>query len=128
MPKNLFTATYAERKTFFPFGKGQIIAFLNEEEVPNWVQDNAPEGAAPVTGYRYTGERKDGGTVLPCEDSTDYGHVTNAIIRSRYTQSEELAIHRHYVSSFEDYQDEWAEYNGFCEMAKTMAKRWLGIA
>ena len=126
MPQN-FTATYAEKKTFFPFGKNQIIGFLNETVVENWVQENAPEGAEPITGYSYTGPRKDGGTLLPCDNPEDYGCVTNAIIRSKYTESEELAIHRHYVSSFEDYETEWNEYNAFCEAAKVMAKQWLGI-
>ena len=126
MPQN-FTATYAEQKTFFPFGKNQIIGFLNETIIENWVQDNAPEGAEPITGYSYKGTRKDGGTLLPCEDPQDYGCVTNAIIRSKYTESEELAIHRHYVNSFEGHEEEWEAYNQFCEAAKLLAKEWLGI-
>lgn len=126
MPQN-FTATYAEKKTFFPFGKNQIIGFLNETVVENWVQDNAPEGAEPITGYRYTGNRKDGGTLLPCDDHQDYGCVTNAIIRSKYTESEELAIHRHYVNSYQEHEAEWMEYNQFCEAAKLLAKKWLGV-
>lgn len=127
MPQTVFTATYAEKKTFFPFGENQIIGFLGETVVPNWIQDNAPEGAEPITGYSYTGPRKDGGTLMPCDNPEDYGSVTNAIIRSKYSESEELAIHRHYVSSFEDYETEWNEYNAFCEAAKVMAKQWLGI-
>ncbi len=125
---NKITVIYAEPKTFFPFGDGMIIGFLDEALVENWKQDNAPEDAAPITGYSYSGTRDDGGTLLPCEDPSDYGCLTNAIIRSRYSQSEELAIHRHYVSSYEDYQDEWNDYNAFCESAKILAKRWLGIA
>ena len=126
MPQN-FTATYAEKKTFFPFGKNQIIGFLNETVVENWVQENAPEGAEPITGYSYTGPRKDGGTLLPCDNPEDYGCVTNAIIRSKYTESEELAIHRHYVNSFEGHEEEWEAYNQFCEASKLLAKEWLGI-
>lgn len=122
-----FTATYAEKKTFFPFGKNQIIGFLNETVVENWVQENAPEGAEPITGYSYTGPRKDGGTLLPCDNPEDYGCVTNAIIRSKYTESEELAIHRHYVNSFEGHEKEWEAYDQFCEASKLLAKEWLGI-
>ena len=127
MPQ-MFQATYAEKKTFFPFGENMIIGFLGETVVENWKQDNAPEDAPAITGYSYTGPRTDGGTLLPCSDPTDYGCVTNAIIRSRYSESEELAIHRHYVSSFEDYENEWREYNEFCEQAKLQAKQWLGLS
>ena len=126
MPQN-FTVTYAEKKTFFPFGKNQIIGFLNETVVENWVQKNAPEGAEPITGYSYTGPRKDGGTLLPCDNPEDYGCVTNAIIRSKFTESEELAIHRHYVNSFEGHEKEWEAYDQFCEASKLLAKEWLGI-
>lgn len=123
----MITVTYAEKKTFFPYGSAQIIGFLGETIVENWHQDNAPEDAPAITGYSYTGTRKDGGTLLPCENPADYGCVTNAIIRSRYSESDELAIHRHYVNSFEEYQQEWEEYNGFCEAAKLLAKKWLNI-
>lgn len=126
MPQT-FTATYAEKKTFFPFGDNQIIGFFGEAEVPNWIQDNAPEGAEPITGYSYTGPRKDGGTLLSCDNPEDYGCVTNAIIRSKYSESEEMAIHRHYQNEIETYEQEWLEYNTFCENAKTLAKSWLGI-
>jgi hypothetical protein len=127
MEKQKISATYAERRTFFPFGDKQIIGFLGETVVENWMQPNAPEDAAPITGYQYEGTRQDGGTLMPCDDPSDYGCVTNAIIRSRYSESEELAIHRHYVNSFEEHQDEWNEYNQFCEEAKVIARRWLGI-
>ena len=126
MPQN-FTAIYAEKKTFFPFGNKQIIGFLNEAVVENWKQDNTPEDAPAITGFSYTGPREDGGTLLPCDDPQDYGCVTNAIIRSRYTESEELAIHRHYVNSFQGHEEEWEEYNQFCEAAKLLAKNWLGL-
>lgn len=127
MNKPTFTATYAEQKTFFPFGDGTIIGFLGETIVENWKQPNAPEDAEPLTGYSYTGTRKDGGTLMPCDNPQDYGQLTNAIIRSKYSESEEMAIHRHYANSNEDYQQEWLEYNRFCEDAKVLAKLWLGI-
>ena len=64
MEIQMHVATYAEPKTFFPFGDNKIVAFLNEETVENWKQDNTPEDAPAITGYRYTGPRKDGGTLL----------------------------------------------------------------
>ena len=120
--------TYAQPMTFFPFGEGQIVGFLNQEIVENWKQPNAPEDAAPIEGYSYTGPREDGGTLLPCKDPSDYGCLANAIIRSKFSESDEMAIHRHFVGNKELYADEWNAYNRFCEDAKAKAKQWLGIS
>lgn len=120
-------AVYAEKKTFFPYGEKKIIAFFNEEVVENWKQVNAPEDAPAITGYGYSGPRRDGGTELECQDPGDYGCLTDAIISSRYSKSEEMAIHRHYQNDIEKYEEEWLEYNQFCEGAKALAKKWLGI-
>ena len=127
MPQTNFTATYAEKKTFFPYGENQIIGFLNEAVVPNWKQEGAPEDAPAITGYSYTGPRKDGGTLLPCDNPDDYGCLTDAIICSKYSKSEEMAFHRHYLNNIETYEEEWLEYNKFCEAAKLLARKWLGI-
>ena len=121
------TVVYAEKKTFFPFGEGHIIGFLGETVVPNWNQPGAPEDAPAITGYSYTGPRSDGGTLMPCDNPESYGDVTNAIIRSKYSISDEMAIHRHHSNSFEEYETEWNEYNAFCEQAKVLAKQWLGM-
>lgn len=121
------TVIYPEKKTFFPLGKNQIIAFLNEKTIENWQQPNSPEGAEPITGYCYSGTRKDGGTVLPCENASDYGCLVNAIIRSRFSLSEEMAMNRHFNNSPEEYAQEWEDYSNFCEAAKLKAKEWLGI-
>lgn len=123
----LNTCTYANRLTFFPFDKNQILAYLNEEVVENWKQPGAPEDAPAITGYSYTGPNDDGGTLLPCDDPNDYGCLVNAIIRSKYSLSDELAIQRHYTNSFEKYQEEWEVYNAFCETAKSIVRQWLGM-
>ena len=119
------TVIYPEKKTFFPFGEDMILGFLGETEVPNWKQPGTEEDTPAITGYAYTGPRSDGGTLMPCADPSNYGDVANAIIRSRYSMSEELAIHRHYAGDPENHASEWAEYNAFCESAKTLAKNWL---
>ena len=115
---------YTERRTFGKFDANNIIGYLEEERVPDFL----PEGAdQPTIGYKYTGTEKDGGTVMPCTDPTSYPEVTNAIIRSKYSESDEMAIHRHHGNDPEEYAEEWQEYNDFCESAKALAKDWLGI-
>ena len=115
---------YTERRTFGKFDANSIIGYLEEERV----QDFLPEGAEqPTLGYKYTGTEKDGGTVMPCTDPTSYPEVTNAIIRSKFSESDEMAIHRHHSNDPEEYAEEWQEYNDFCESAKALAKDWLGI-
>ncbi|MCR5779290.1 MAG: hypothetical protein K6G70_01920 [Bacteroidaceae bacterium] len=122
MEKHSFT--YTERRTYGKYDANNIIGYLNEERVPDFL----PEGAEqPTLGYKYTGTEKDGGTVMPCSDPTSYPEVTNAIIRSKYSESDEMAIHRHYSNDPEEYAEEWQEYNDFCESAKALAKDWLGI-
>lgn len=115
---------YTERRTFGKFDANNIIGYLEEERVPDFL----PEGAdQPTLGYKYTGTEKDGGTVMPCTDPTSYPEVTNAIIRSKFSESDEMAIHRHHGNDPEEYAEEWQEYNDFCESAKALAKDWLGI-
>ncbi len=115
---------YQERRTYQRYDESHIIGYLNEELVPEHLPDGAEE---PVTGYKYTGTEKDGGTIMPCSDHPSYPEVTNAIIRSQYSESDEMAIHRHYTNDPEEYAEEWHNYNEFCENAKAQAKMWLGI-
>lgn len=115
---------YTEPRTFGKYDENNIIGYLDEEVMPEYL----PEGAEnPTIGYKYTGPEKDGGTIMPCKDPSDYGLVTNAIIRARITDSEEQAIQRHYINDPEAYQKEWHDYNEVCENAKALAKMWLGI-
>ena len=119
---------YTEPRTFGKYDADHIIGYLGEEIIPNHVpENNGEEEPEPVTGYKYTGTEKDGGTVMPCSDPTSYPEVANATIRSEYTESDEMAIHRHFNNDPVAYKDEWDEYNDFCEAAKVLAKRWLGI-
>jgi len=119
---------YTEPRTFGKYDAEHIIGYLGEEIIPNHVPENNGEvEPEPVTGYKYTGTEKDGGTIMPCSDPTSYPEVANAIIRSKYTESDEMAIHRHFNNDPVAYKEEWDEYNAFCEAAKVLAKRWLGI-
>lgn len=49
-----------------------------------------------------------------------YNQEVNRLIRTKYTQSEELAIHRHYLLG--NGSAEFVAYNAFCEECKAKAK------
>ena len=129
---------YREQRTFLVWDAEHIIGYLNEERVQNYTPDAAPRPSAqdgeqeepevwPVA-YGYEGTHVDGGTIMPCTDPTNYGDVANGIIRSRYSESQENAIHRHKLNGDYDSDDtEYQEYNTWCENAVATAKRWLGI-
>lgn len=117
-----YSAIYTQPKTFGKFNEGKIIGYLNEKIIPDYLPQDAKE---PVTAYQYTGPEKGGGTIMPCDDPTSYPEVVNAIIRSKYTESEEMAIHRHHGNDPEGYAEEWQQYNRDCEDAKSLAKIWL---
>ena len=49
-----------------------------------------------------------------------FGEEVNRMIRKRYTASEEIAIHRHFLN--EKNIDEFNEYNSFCEECKNKVR------
>ena len=123
-----YSFVYTERRTYGKYDAGHIIGYLNEEVVPDYLPDSHGESELePVTGYKYTGTEKDGGTIMPCSDPSSYPEVVNAIIRSKFSESDEMAIHRHHGNDPVTYAEEWEEYNDFCEDAKLLAKSWLNL-
>lgn len=129
MNKQTFSAVSQNRKTYQKYDDQHIIAYMNEEVLKDYTPEDESEEGEPVVwpvAYRYTGTERDGGTVLPCTNLNDYGDVANAIIRSRYSESQELAIHRHAQNGdYEENPTEYEEYNAFCEFAVTQAKAWV---
>jgi len=129
MNNETFSAVYQTRKTYMKYDKEHIIGYLNEEVLENYTPGDQPDEGEPVVwpvAYRYTGTERDGGTVMPCTNMHDTGDVANAIIRSRYTESQELAIHRHAQNGdYEENPTEYEEYNAFCEAAVAQAKEWV---
>lgn len=119
---------YTERRTFGKYDAEHIIGYLGEKVIPDYVPEaHGMESPEPTTGYQYTGTERDGGTIMPCSDPKSYPEVANAIIRSKYSESDEMAIHRHFNNDPVAYKDEWDGYNDFCEAAKVLAKRWLNL-
>lgn len=96
-------------------GSKRVMMCTNEEV--ETVYDIPPvEGAEPVARQQY----KYDVDWLDPEEKTK-GAVVDAIIRTRYSLSDELAIQRHYSNSKTTYKQEWEAYNEFCEWAKQKA-------
>lgn len=120
-------AVYREPRTYEKYDSNHIIGYLNETVIEDY-QPEVAEGQSavePYTGYQYEGQLTDGGTIMECSDSTNRGEIVNAIIRSRYPLSEEMAIHRHHQNDPVRYAEEWDMYDAFCEEAKRIANGWL---
>ncbi len=118
---NLHSKTYGYPLKFLKYSDGKIIAFLNEEVVEDFVEQ---EGEDPKKGYKYTGTEPDGGTILDCKDHTNRDDVINAIVRSKYSETQEFSILRHHQLDPVTYDDEWTQYNSFVESAKQLYKKW----
>lgn len=125
-------AVYREPRTFEQYNsaKGLICLYPNETVIENYTPEKE-EGSSsepkPFTGYQYEGEEPDGGYIRECPDPTNLHDVANAIVRTKYSVSQELALQRHYASSPEEYAEQWKEYNDFADAAADKARKWLGI-
>lgn len=126
---------YQERRTYQRYDKAHIIGYLNEEVLNDYLPTGGHEPAAgeeqetpapwPVA-YAYTGTETDGGTVMSCERQDDKGEIANAIIRTRYSESQELAIQRHAINGdYEEAPQEYEDYNEWCQYAVQTAKDWI---
>lgn len=135
MSKPLFKAVYTQPRTFEKYDNGRIILYPNETVIKDYdprdkSQSEDEEESEPVTctGYQYEGEEPDGGYIRECADMTNLHDVANAIIRTQYQLSEELALQRHYTEQPTEYQVKWQEYCVFADKAAGLARKWLGIA
>ena len=125
---------YQQRRTYQRYDEQHIIGYINEEVLENYVpQDNAGENEqAPEPwpeAYAYTGTESDGGTVMACSRQDDCGEIANAIIRARYSESQELAIQRHAINGdYDEAPQEFDQYNAWCQYAVQTAKDWIAAS
>lgn len=117
---------YRDRRTFAKYDSTHIIGFLNETEVKGYQPDGDDE-VEPFDGYQYEGTLEDGATIMPCNDSTSRDQIINAIIRSKYSETQEFSIQRHHQNDPAGYAEEWTAYNDWCEYAKTTTDNWLSV-
>lgn len=126
----LHTAVYREPRTFEQYSTKEhlINLYPNETVIENYKPEKM-EGSEsepePYTGYQYEGEELDGGYIRECNDPKNLHDIVNAIIRTKYSQSEEFAIQRHYQNEPEEYQEKWTEYCSFADKAAELGRKWL---
>ena len=120
---------YQQPRTYLKYDDEHIIGYLNEEVLNDYLPAKQTDGDGQPepwpTAYAYTGTETDGGTVMECKNQNDYGELANSIIRSRYSESQEMAIQRHAING--DYAlspQEYEEYNEWCKYAVETAKGW----
>ncbi len=120
-------AVYREPRTYYKYDSKSIIGYLHETIIPDYQPEAISENVVlePYTGYQYEGTENDGGTIMPCSNWKDHDEVVNAIIRSKYSLSQEFSVQRHYQNDPVAAEDEWKEYNDWCEYAKITADQWL---
>lgn len=125
--------TYLQPKTCNQFDATHVLVYLNEEVIDNYVPEDAPEGFEPTTGYAYSGEMPDGGTLIMA-DANNRDSLINGIIRATYSQTEEDAIKTHQLIRLEDpecskaekYAEEWETFKVCRENAINLVNGWLG--
>ena len=126
----LHKAVYREQRTIMKYDEGRVMLYPNETVIENYQpkkQEGAENAPAPFKAYQYEGEENDGGYIRECPDITNLHDVANAIMRTKYELSEELALQRHYQTSPEEYAEKWTEYCTFADAAADKARQWLGI-
>ncbi len=130
MAKKTYTAVSMQQRTFNIYDAEHVIIYPNEEIDDNYQFESMgdKEKPKPTKVYIYTGEERDGGYIVQCADPTDCHELTNAIIRTRYSISDELALQRHHQEDAESNTEEWENYCAFADTAIAKAKKWLGIA
>ena len=124
---------YQERRTYQRYDETHIIGYLNEEVINDYqpAAEQQPDGEDEQPepwpkAYAYTGSETDGGTVMPCSRQEDYGDIANAIIRTRYSESQELAIQRHAINGdYEEAPQEFDDYNDWCQYDVQTSKEWI---
>ena len=112
---------FSERQHLAALNNGRIRCFYDEEVITSTVETTNPETeettSEEVTTYRYKAVDID----APAEN----GKIVDAIVRTRYSQSDVEAIMRHKIAGDEGADAEFNAFNSFAEWCKTEAARIL---
>lgn len=114
----MFTVNYRERKKYIKYDADRYILYLNEEPA-TWEEEGET-----VTGYSYTGNFEDGGTLIQAAEAT-YDQFVSGLIRTRYSadQVEAIILNQHSddPDRIEEFQQELADLNQFRQECKDIA-------
>ncbi len=122
MEKQTFTAVYPQQMRPSRYDGAHFLCYLNESPA----EYKADEDAEPAAGFAYTGPMTDGGTLVEC-DERERSKLINAILRTRYLQTEEDAVKTHRLQLLAtkvgmaelsdekaaEYAAEWEEFEAF---------------
>ena len=97
--------------TSAPLPGGRFVIYFDEQTIE--MESENEEGK--VEHYTMFGYHK---AVVP---ALEKGEIVNAIIRSRYTQSDVEALMRHKLNGDDGADAEFDEFNAFAERAKARA-------
>lgn len=139
MEKETFTVAYSHKMRPSQYDERHFICYLNETPADY----KADEKAKPISGFAYTGNMSDGGTLVEC-DEFDRDKLINAVIRTRYSQTQEDAIKTHHLNvlaektgistvvpmsdgKLKEYEEEWYHFELFRTEVIRTVDGWLAM-
>lgn len=134
MKQETFTVAYPKQMRPTQFDGAHFICYLNESPAVYY----ADEDSEPTAGFSYTGTMPDGGTLVAC-DELNRDKLINAVIRTKYLQTEEDAIKTHQLmvlnakaglselseEKIVEYMLEWNEFEQFRKEVIELVDSWL---
>ena len=99
---------HTNKKTFVKYDDTHYLVYLNEEIIPEYVpESHGEEPLPPVTGYAYTGNFSDGGTLIEATEPT-YDAFVSGLVRLKYPADRVEAIT---LNKLSDNKERSAEFN-----------------
>lgn len=113
----MYKQFYTQKKTFSKYDKDHYLLYLNEKSATKVIED----GEDPVTGYEYTGNFEDGGTMIKAKEAT-YDQFVSGLIRTRYSADQVEAILLNIQSNnperMAEFENELNQLNAFRDECK----------
>ncbi|MFA5649981.1 MAG: hypothetical protein WC914_02430 [Proteiniphilum sp.] len=112
----MFTQNYPEKKKYTKYDNDRYLLYLNEELVTRENEEGDEE-----SGFSYTGNFEDGGTIINATEPT-YDQFVSGLIRTRYSADQVEAIILNHQSGdidrADEFQQELDELNSFRQECK----------
>lgn len=119
----MYKQFYTEKKTYTKYDNEHYILYLNE------VEAQREEDGATISGYEYSGDFGDGGTMIKATEAT-YDQFVSGLIRTRYSADQVeailLNIQSDNVERMAEFQRELDTLDAFREECKGIANSLIG--